>query len=87
MTPNKGGRKSVVKGKEDKDIYSEGITIKDSAPGWINILHLSEVRLDLVVNQVDLARLSRYPLPNEIMEWVPTKMAKMHSIKDMKDTG
>ena len=39
----------------------------DSATGWIERCSVPEARADLVANQVELAWLTRYPLPNKIM--------------------
>ena len=61
MTPNKGGRKYAMKGQKDKDIYLQPITMIDSATVWIEIRSVPEARADLVVNQVELAWLTRYP--------------------------
>ena len=58
MTPNKGGRKYAMKGKKDKDIYLQAITIIDPAMGWIEIHSVPEARADLVANQVELALLT-----------------------------
>ena len=38
----------------------------DPATGWIEIHSVPEARVDLVANQVELAWLTRYPLPNKI---------------------
>ena len=67
MTLNKGGREYAMKGKKDKDVYLQVITMIDPATGWIEIRSVPEARADLVANQVELARLTRYPLPNNIM--------------------
>ena len=37
-----------------------------SATGWIEIHSVPEARAGLVANQVELAWLTRYPLPNKI---------------------
>ena len=66
MTLNKGGRKFEMKGKKDKSIYLQAITMIDPATGWIEICSVPEARADLVANQVELAWLTRYPLPNKI---------------------
>ena len=66
MTPNKGGKKYAMKGKKDKDIYLQAITMIDPATGWIDIRSMPEARADLVDNQVELAWLTRHPLPNKI---------------------
>ena len=38
----------------------------DPATGWIEIDSVPEARADLVANQIELAWVTRYPLPNEI---------------------
>ena len=52
MTPDKGGRKYTMKGKKDKDIYSQAITMIDPATRWIEIYSVPEARADPVANQV-----------------------------------
>ena len=66
IAPNKGGRKYAMKGKKDKDVYLQAITMIDPSTGWIEIGSVPEARPDLVANQVELAILTRYPLPNKI---------------------
>ena len=60
-----------MKGKKDKDVYFQAITMIDPAVGWIEICYAPESRSDLVANQVELAWLtSRWPLPNKIiLDW------------------
>ena len=66
MTPDKGSRNYTMKCKKDKDAYLQAITMIDPVMGWIEILSVPEARADLVTNQVELAWLTRYPLPNKI---------------------
>ena len=66
MTSNKGGRKYTMKGKKDKDVYLQAITMIDPATGWIEICSVPEARADIVANQVELAWSTRYPLPDNI---------------------
>ena len=66
MTPNKGGRKYAMKGKKNKDVYLQAITMTDLAIGWIEIRSVPGARADVVANKVELAWLTRYPLPNKI---------------------
>ena len=47
MTPNKRGRKYAMKGKTDKDVYSQAITTIDPATSWIEIHSVPEARADL----------------------------------------
>ena len=44
-----------MKGKTDKDIYLQAITMIDPATGWIEICFVPEARADHVANQVELA--------------------------------
>ena len=62
MTPNKGGRKQVMKGKKDKDFYLQAMTMIEPSTGWIKICSVPAARVNLVANQVDLAWL--YHLSN-----------------------
>ena len=55
-----------MKGKKDKDVYLREITMIDPSICWIEIRSVPEARADLVTNQVELAWLTRYPLPNQI---------------------
>ena len=55
-----------MKGKKDKNVYLQAITMIDTGTSWIEIRSVSEARADLVANQVELAWLSRYPVPNKI---------------------
>ena len=66
MTPNKGGRKYAMKGKKDKDVYLQAITMIDPATGWIEIRSVLEASSGLVANQVELVWMTRYPLHNKI---------------------
>ena len=63
MTPNKGGSKYAMKGKKDKDIFLQVITMIDPGTSWIEIHFVPEVRADLVANQV---KVTTFPLFNKI---------------------
>ena len=39
----------------------------DPATGWIEIRTVPSARADLVANQVELAWLTRYPIPNKVI--------------------
>ena len=56
-----------MKGKKDKDDYLQAIIMIDPATSWIEIRSVPEARVDLVANQVELAWLTTYPLPNKII--------------------
>ena len=55
-----------MKGKKDKAINLQAITMIDPAIGCIEIRSVPEARADLVADQVELAWLTRYPLPHKI---------------------
>ena len=57
----------AMKSKTDKDTYLQAIYMIDPATSWIEICSVPEARADLVANQVELAWLTRYPLPNKIV--------------------
>ena len=67
MIPKKGGRKYAMKDKKEIDVYLQAITMIDPATSWIEIHAVPEARADLVTKQVELAWLTRYPLPNKIV--------------------
>ena len=45
MTPNKIGRKYAMKGKKNKDVYLQAITMIDLGTGWIEIRSVPEARV------------------------------------------
>ena len=50
-----------------KSVYLQAVTMID---GWIEIRTVPLRREDLVAHQVELAWLTRYPLPNKIIvDW------------------
>ena len=66
MTPNEGGRKYAMKGKQYKDIYVHTIIMIDPASCWVELLYsLPGARADLVANQVDLTLLTRNPFSRQ----------------------
>ena len=54
INPSKRGRKYTMKGKKDKEVYLQAITMMDPATGWIEIRSVPEARADLLANQVEL---------------------------------
>ena len=44
-----------MKGKKDKDVFVQVITMIDLAIGWIEISCMPEARTNLVSNQIELA--------------------------------
>ena len=53
--------------KSGKTVYLQAITIIDPATGWIEIRTVLSARADLVSNIVELAWLTRYPLPSKVI--------------------
>ena len=53
--------------KSGKSVYLQAVTMIDPATGWIEIRTVPSPRADLVANQVELAWLTRYPLPNKVI--------------------
>ena len=53
--------------KSGKSILLQAITVIDPATGWIEIRIAPSARVYLVSNQVKLACLTRYPLPNKVI--------------------
>ena len=51
--------------KSGRSVYLQTVTIIDPATGWIEICAVPSSRSVLVDNQVELAWLTRYPLPNK----------------------
>ena len=53
--------------KSGKSFYLQAVTMINPATGWIEIRTVPSARADLVANQVELAWLTRYPLPNKVI--------------------
>ena len=53
--------------KSGKSVYLQAITMIDPATGWIEIRAFLAVWADLVVNLLELAWLTRYPLPSKVI--------------------
>ena len=70
-----------MKDKKDKDVYVQVITVIHQTTGWIEIRSMPEARADLVASQTDLARLTRYILPNRIIVYMEKKfLAELKSM-------
>ena len=78
FTPKGGGKKFQIPSKGDekkykmttksgKSVYLQAVTMIDPATGWIEIRTVPSARADLVANQVELAWLTRYPIPNKVI--------------------
>ena len=53
--------------KNRKTVYFQAVTMIDPATGWIEIHIAPSARADLVSNIVELAWLTRYPLPSKVI--------------------
>ena len=53
--------------KSRKFLYLQAVTMIDQATGWIEICTVPSVQADFVANQVVLAWLTRYLLPNKVL--------------------
>ena len=62
--PNGEGKKYQI--KNGKTVHLQAVTMIDPATGWIEIRIVPSARADLVSNIVELAWLTRYPLPSRV---------------------
>ena len=53
--------------KNGKTVYLQAVIMIDPATGWIEICRVSSACADLVSNIVELAWLTRYPLPSKVI--------------------
>ena len=53
--------------KNGKTFYLQAVTMIDPASGWIEICMVPSACADLVSNIVELAWLTRYPLPSKVI--------------------
>ena len=53
--------------KSEKSVYLQAVTIIDPDTGWIEIRTVPSAWVDLVVNQIELAWLTLYPLLNMVI--------------------
>ena len=53
--------------KSGRSVYLQAVTMIVMVTGWIEIRTIPSARADLVANQVELARLSCYSLPNKVI--------------------
>ena len=53
--------------KSGRFIYLQAVTMIDPTTGWMEIRTVPSDRADLVANQVELAWLTRFPLPNKVI--------------------
>ena len=67
FNPQGGGKKYQMTTTSGKKVYLQAVTMIDPATGWVEIRALPGARADYVSNQVELAWLTRYPLPNKII--------------------
>ena len=62
-TPSPNNENYKSKTKNGNTVYLQAITMIDPATGWVEIRTVP----DLVANQVELAWLTRYPLPTKVV--------------------
>ena len=67
FTAKGGGKEYKMKTKNGNTVYLQAITMIDPATGWVEIKAVPSARADLVANQVELAWLTRYPLPEKVI--------------------
>ena len=67
FTTKGGGREYKMKTKNGNTVYLQAVTMIDPATGWVEIRAVQSARADLVANQVELAWLTRYPLPEKVI--------------------
>ena len=67
IPPKKEDNKYKMTTKSGKSVYLQAVTMIDPATGWIEIRAVPSARADLVANQVELAWLTRYPLPTKVI--------------------
>ena len=60
-------KKYKMTAKFVRSVFLQGITMIDLATGWIEIHNAQLAQTDLVANQVELAWLTSYPLPNKVI--------------------
>ena len=67
LSPKGGGKEYTLNTKKGHSVYLQAVTMIDSATGWVEICAVPSARADLVANQVELAWLTRYPLPSKVI--------------------
>ena len=60
-------KKYKITTKSGRSVYLQAVTLIDTATGWIEICIIPSAWADVVANQVELAWLVRYPLPNTVI--------------------
>ena len=66
FTPKGKGKKYEMTTKNGKNLYLQVVTMIDSATVWIEICSVPSARAE-VSNIVELAWLTRYPLPSKVI--------------------
>ena len=65
--PKGGGKKYQMTTKNGKTVYLQAVTMIDPATSWIEICTIPSAHVDLVSNIIELAWLTRYPLPSKVI--------------------
>ena len=61
ITPNKADRIYAMKGKKDKDVFQQEITMIDPAIDWIEISSVPEARTDIEIK-------------TNLVNWIPSTL-------------
>ena len=67
FSPKGGGKEYQLETQKGHSVYLQAVTMIDPATGWVEIRAVPSARADLVANQVELAWLTRYPLPSKVI--------------------
>ena len=67
FTPKGRGKKYQMITKNGKTVYLQAVIMMDTATGWIEICTGHSARANLVSYIVELAWLTRYPLPSKVI--------------------
>ena len=67
IVPKGDEKKYKMTTKSWKSVYLQAVTMIHPATGWIEIRTVPSARADLVANQVELAWLTHYSLPNKVI--------------------
>ena len=65
--PKGDEKKYEITIKSEKSVYLQAVIMINPATGWIEIGTAPSAWVDLVANQVELAWLPHYPLPNKLI--------------------
>ena len=67
IVPKGDERKYKMTIKSGRSVYLQSVTMIDPATDWMEIRAVSSAQADLVAYQVELARVTRYPLRSKVI--------------------